>query len=256
VGSALGVGNYSQREVITRAISGGNFRHASRAREVSAGSPEIAVHKGAARRWSKSKCKKRRAKAIPAGFICMAVLSGASLPCRGIRQKGLDNMKQISTGAGLVALSVGMVATAFIVSQRGGSEAFAQGTGTERRIVSAGILQSGVPTTNSLQIYTSIWAYRIWSDNAIDMRCIGMGSNYPLGAGGGCSAALIAPTPGQPIANWTTVDNGTSGFRPLTDVDMSGTTDAGDISQVLMDFNTSSDDLPPPPIDCTINAPR
>ena len=55
---------------------------------------------------------------------------------------------------------------------------------------------------------------------------------------------------------WNTVDNGTSGFRPLTDVDMSGETDAGDISQVLLDFNTRSEDLPPPPIDCTINAPR
>lgn len=55
---------------------------------------------------------------------------------------------------------------------------------------------------------------------------------------------------------WVTMDNGTSGFRPLTDVDMSGETDAGDISQVLLDFNTRSEDLPPPPIDCTINAPR
>ena len=35
-------------------------------------------------------------------------------------------MKQISTGAGLVALSVAMVATAFIATHRGGSEAFAQ----------------------------------------------------------------------------------------------------------------------------------
>jgi hypothetical protein len=37
---------------------------------------------------------------------------------------------------------------------------------------------------------------------------------------------------------------------------MSGETDAADISQVLLDFNTRSDDLPPPPIDCNINAPR
>lgn len=35
-------------------------------------------------------------------------------------------MKQISTGAGLVALSVGMVATAFIATHRVGTEAFAQ----------------------------------------------------------------------------------------------------------------------------------
>ncbi len=146
-------------------------------------------------------------------------------------------MKQISTGAGLVALSVGMVATAFIVSQRGGSEAFAQGTGTERRIVSAGVHQSA----------NHLVAYRIWSDNAIDLRTLGIaGSSTSYGSL--CFNQYSGP--------WFTADNGTSGFRPLTDVDMSGETDAGDISQVLMDFNTSSDDLPPPPIDCTINAPR
>jgi hypothetical protein len=146
-------------------------------------------------------------------------------------------MKQISTGAGLVALAVGMVATAFIVSQRGGSEAFAQGTGTERRIVSAGLAPS-----NGWLV-----AYRIWSDNAVDLRTLGF--------------ALETSTAGNGFArwpqwNWFTADNGTSGFRPLTDVDMSGETDAGDISQVLLDFNTRSDDLPPPPIDCNINAPR
>jgi hypothetical protein len=36
VGSALGAGNYPQREAITRAISGGNYSYASRAREGSA----------------------------------------------------------------------------------------------------------------------------------------------------------------------------------------------------------------------------
>jgi len=153
----------------------------------------------------------------------------------------LDNMKQISTGAGLVALSVGMVATAFIVSQRGGSEAFAQVTGGERRIVSTSVLPHGY----------QLFAYRIWSDNAIDIRYLGGFANCTNGVRWeglmGCNFTSFP---------WTTVDNGTSGFRPLTDVDMSGETDAGDISQVLLDFNTRSEDLPPPRIDCTINAPR
>jgi hypothetical protein len=177
-------------------------------------------------------------------------------------------MKQISTGAGLVALSVGMVAAAFIVSQRGGSEAFAQGTGGDRRIVFANLLS--IPQANSVPI---LCAYRIWSDNAIDLRPIGI----PAAGWLGCTAqngnnvsgyafslqgVIDAPSLGgqcagyETTSGWTTIDNGTSGFRPLTDVDMSGETDAGDISQVLLDFNTSSDDLPPPPIDCNINAPR
>ena len=146
-------------------------------------------------------------------------------------------MKQISTGAGLVALSVGMVATAFITSHRGSGEAFAQVTGTERRIVSSGVHQS-----NGYLV-----AYRIWSDNAIDLRNLGYaGSEYSVGQLG--FYRMNVP--------WFTADNGTSGFRPLTDVDNSGEVDGGDISAVLLDMNTRSDDLPPPPIDCTINAPR
>ena len=150
-------------------------------------------------------------------------------------------MKQISTGAGLVALSVGMVAAAFIATHRGSGEAFAQGTGTDRRIVSASVLQMG----------NTLIAYRIWSDNAIDARSLG-GPNPQVNYEGDMWGVPYYPA----TRNWRTLDNGTSGFRPLTDVDMSGETDAGDISQVLLDFNTRSDDLPPPPIDCTINAPR
>jgi hypothetical protein len=165
-------------------------------------------------------------------------------------------MKQISTGAGLVALSVGMVATAFVATHRNGGEAFAQGTGTERRIVSAGVFQSGGTIGNSFtQTYAGIYAYRIWSDNAVDLRCLGSVMVY----GGQSLPVSIFNEPSTQSGNfigWRTVDNGTSGFRPLTDVDMSGETDAGDISQVLLDFNTRSEDLPPPPIDCNINAPR
>ena len=164
-------------------------------------------------------------------------------------------MKQISTGAGLVALSVGMVATAFIVSQRGG-EAFAQGTGTERRIVSAGVYQSGGTMTQSAEVTTGHYAYRIWSDNAIDIRFLCQTSSSMGWGNPGASLSLRALMPGQALSTWTTVDNGTSGFRPLTDVDMSGEVDGGDISMVLLDMNTTSEDFPPPPIDCNINAPR
>ena len=129
-----------------------------------------------------------------------------------------------------------MVATAFIATHRSGGEAFAQGTGTERRIIAAGI-----SSANGYLV-----AHRLWSDNSIDLRNLG----YPTS---GIFPRFFATFD---EAIWFTVDNGTSGFRPLTDVDMSGETDAGDISQVLLDFNTRSEDLPPPPIDCNITAPR
>jgi hypothetical protein len=150
------------------------------------------------------------------------------------------NMKQISTGAGLLGLGVCMVATAFIATHRSGGEAFAQGTGTDRRIVSAAVLKSD----------GNLVAYRIWSDNAIDVRLLG----YYTWTG---SYTGWVPTPDNwPSKAWVTADNGTSGFRPLTDVDMSGEVDGGDISTILLDWNQRSDDLPPPTIDCTINAPR
>ena len=162
-------------------------------------------------------------------------------------------MKQISTGAGLLGLSVGMVATAFVATHRNGSEAFAQVTGGERRVVFANI--NSVQEANAYYgSGTAHYAFRIWSDNSTDMRLLGITYN---GNGPGNRQWAFGQTWGPAAFNgWETVDNGTSGFRPLTDVDMSGETDAGDISQVLLDFNTRSEDLPPPPIDCNINAPR
>ena len=184
-------------------------------------------------------------------FRLPSVLSWGTMARPGVRQKGLDNMKQISTGAGLVALSVGMVATAFIATHRGSGEAFAQGTGGDRRIVSASVLAD----------QGRYVAYRIWSDNSVDVRLVAVNTVQSLGGQDFYEIRTPAQNWTRAVGSganwpWITADNGTSGFRPLTDVDMSGETDAGDISQVLLDFNTRSDDLPPPPIDCTINAPR
>ena len=152
-----------------------------------------------------------------------------------------------------------MLGTAFIATHRGSGDAFAQVTGGERHIVSAGVRE----LSNNV-----IYAYRIWSDNAIDVRPLSQLTIGGVSWTGSCNGPQnytayfwnnyesVPACHGSPQNGWRTVDNGTSGFRPLTDVDMSGMTDAGDISQVLMDFNTSSTDLPPPPIDCTINSPR
>jgi hypothetical protein len=165
-------------------------------------------------------------------------------------------MKQLSTGTGLMALGVCVLAATVVATHRSGSEAFAQVTGGERRIVSTGVFQSGGVLNNAnSETYAGVYAYRIWSDNAVDLRCLGRA--YTSGWGSQASSYFweCLPANGN-FSGWRTVDNGTSGFRPITDVDMSGETDAGDISQVLLDFNTRSEDLPPPPIDCSINAPR
>ena len=161
-------------------------------------------------------------------------------------------MKSISTGFGLAILGGCILGAAVVAAPRLNGNAFAQGTGTDRRIVSTGVvtMPNGVSNNYSGE-FGAIWAYRIWSDNAIDVRCLGRADYYSPGQ----AANISIPVSGN-AASWKTVDNGTSGFRPLTDVDMSGETDAGDISQVLLDFNTRSEDLPPPPIDCTINAPQ
>jgi hypothetical protein len=153
------------------------------------------------------------------------------------------NMKQISTGAGLVALSVGMVATAFITTQRGG-EAFAQGTGTERRIVAQGVYGALGPQTTSASQH---WGYRIWSDNVTEVRYLGA-TDFNL------NPSFVRVSQSTWATAWQTVDNGTITFL-RADVDQSRTVDAGDIGATLLDFGKETGD-PPPPIDCTINAPR
>ena len=163
-------------------------------------------------------------------------------------------MAHFSTGLGLAVLGGCILGAAAISSHRLGAEAFAQGTGGDRRIVSSGMIK--VPTRYD-RTGCGLVAYRIWSDNAIDLRGIGylQASDAEYNPAN-VNISVTGSMSDTSLQQWTTVDNGTSGFRPLTDVDMSGETDAGDISQVLLDFNTRSDDLPPPPIDCTINAPR
>ncbi len=148
-------------------------------------------------------------------------------------------MKQISTGAGLLGLGVCMLGAAFIATQRGG-EAYAQGTGGERRVVSASIFQHA---------NGGFIAYRIWSDNVIDVRNIGgLDGRTNLNEFGWGPAY----NPGAGV--WRTLDDGTGVFL-RSDVDQSRTVDAGDISATLLDFGKETGD-PPPPIDCTINAPR
>ena len=158
-------------------------------------------------------------------------------------------MAQVSTGMRLAILGGCILGAAALTSHKFGSEAMAQGTGTDRRIVSAGVYVA----TNK-DFGDGHFAYRIWSDNAIDVRCLGVTQTY-MGYGNPNGGASYRSVTGSWLENWQTLDNGTSGFRPLTDVDMSGETDAGDISAVLLDFGATTDN-PPPPIDCTINAPR
>jgi hypothetical protein len=153
-------------------------------------------------------------------------------------------MKQISTGAGLVALSVGMVATAFIATHRSGGEAFAQGTGTERRIVAQGVYGALGPQTSTAPQH---WGYRIWSDNVTEIRYLG-GTDFNL------SPPYVRMSKGSWATSWQAVDDGTAALL-RADVDQSRTVDAGDIGAVLLEFGQETSD-PPPPIDCTINAPR
>jgi hypothetical protein len=150
-----------------------------------------------------------------------------------------------------------MVATAFIANHRSGSEAFAQVTGGERRIVATGVYGAAFEQNGAGSQH---WAYRVWSDNAVEVKFLGTtGETYANDSGGLLITRLVqAP---QVCGNcrvegvWQTVDTGSPTFMS-TDVDRTGQVDSGDIAQVLLDFNTTTDPTTPPPIDCTINAPR
>jgi len=156
-------------------------------------------------------------------------------------------MKQISTGTGLCVLGLGIavLGAAQLVGSKGG-QAFAQ-TGSERRIVSASVLCSGRLDNNSMVN----WGYRIWSDNVIEMKCLSS-SYYNAGYGMIYDQPLVN---NSYFKNWTQVDNGLTAFVPA-DVDANGTVDSGDIGGVLLDMGNTQNGNSPPPIDCTINAPR
>jgi hypothetical protein len=147
-------------------------------------------------------------------------------------------MKQMSTGFGLAVLGACVLGAAFIASPRFGQQAFAQVTG-DRHIVSAGMQQS----------YGYTLAYRIWSDNTIEMRNLG----YVYGTTQD-NGSITAPASGN-LMNWKIVDNGLATFVPA-DVDANGTVDPADLGGVLIEMGNTQAGNPPPPIDCTINAPR
>jgi len=149
-------------------------------------------------------------------------------------------MKQMSTGFGLAVLGACVLGAAFIASPRFGQQAFAQSTG-DRHIVSASVF-----ATNAYEK----WGYRIWSDNSIEIKCLSV-SNWP----GSDYINKYNLAESSHFKNWTQVDNGLTSFVPA-DVDASGTVDPADLGGVLIEMGNTQADNAPPPIDCTINAPR
>ena len=154
----------------------------------------------------------------------------------------------MSTGFGLAVLGACVLGAAFIASPRFGQQAFAQVTG-DKHIVSASVYAQSVANGSS-NMMTGHYAYRIWSDNTIDIRFLG--STNLNNFNGSSSNFLI--TQGN-FLDWRTVDNGLTTFVPA-DVDANGTVDPADLGGVLIEMGNTQAGNPPPPIDCTINAPR
>ena len=154
-------------------------------------------------------------------------------------------MKQMSIGTGLCVLGLGIavLGAAQLIGSKG-TQAFAQSTG-DRHIVSASVY--GVGTSAD----STHFAYRIWSDNTIELCNLGFYKSFYNDV---THSSLYAPTTGN-FVGWRTVDNGLTSFVPA-DVDASGTVDPADLGGVLIEMGSTQDGNPPPPIDCTINAPR
>ena len=150
-------------------------------------------------------------------------------------------MKQISTGTGLCVLGLGIavLGAAQMIGSRG-NQAFAQSTGV-RRIVSASVLS----------VNPGKWGYRIWSDNVIEMKVLSIG--YILNSPNVYADQTLSAS--SAFKNWTQVDNGLTSFVPA-DVDANGSVDSADLGKVLVNYGETQNGNPPPPIDCTINAPR
>jgi hypothetical protein len=159
-------------------------------------------------------------------------------------------MKQMSTGFGLAVLGACVLGAAFVASPRFGQQAFAQVTG-DRHIVSASVYSQGgtvqVDKYNPAVTHANHFAYRIWSDNSIELCSLG----YTTSNSSGCN---YTPAVGN-FTGWQTVNNGLTSFVPA-DVDANGTVDPADLGGVLIEMGNTQEGNPPPPIDCTINAPR
>jgi hypothetical protein len=158
-------------------------------------------------------------------------------------------MKQMSTGFGLAVLGACVLGAAFIASPRFGQQAFAQVTG-DRHIVSASVntIHNGGIGMNEH------FAYRIWSDNTIEMRELGR-SNSNWNSNGDIAYWNPITNPASTFKSWVVADNGLTTFVPA-DVDANGSVDSSDLGNVLVNYGETQDGNPPPPIDCTINAPR
>ena len=158
-------------------------------------------------------------------------------------------MKQMSTGFGLAVLGACVLGAAFIASPRFGQQAFAQSTG-DRRIVSASVLTVYNNSINMVEHF----AYRIWSDNTIEMRQLGR-SNSSWNSNGDVAYWNPITNPASTFKSWVVADNGLTTFVPA-DVDANQSVDAADLGSVLSRYGETQEGNPPPPIDCTINAPR
>jgi hypothetical protein len=157
-------------------------------------------------------------------------------------------MKQMSTGFGLAVLGACVFGAAFIASPRFGQQAFAQVTG-DRHIVSASVntVQELIP---GFAYVSAHYEYRIWSDNSVEIKCLGRSAS----TGSPYNSSFYTLNDGN-FVGWRTVDNGLTSFVPA-DVDASGTVDPADLGGVLIEMGNTQAGNPPPPIDCTINAPR
>jgi len=157
-------------------------------------------------------------------------------------------MKQMSTGFGLAVLGACVLGAAFIASPRFGQQAFAQVTG-ERRIVSASVntVQESIPSWGMTSAH---YEYRIWSDNSVEIKCLGRSVSN-----GNIYNATFWTIDNGNFVGWRTVDNGLTSFVPA-DVDANQSVDAADLGSVLSRYGETQEGNPPPPIDCTINAPR
>jgi len=169
----------------------------------------------------------------------------------------LEDMKQISTGAGLAILGCGIFgATLFaLAGQR--SRAMAQGSGI-RQVV-------GFAVTNEVAAQFNGQRYhRLWSDGSIDRSPV-IETRWTSYSPSPNAAPMLTSL----VSDWVRTDASQS-YEPIlspfwqeipmtvpaplaTDVDRDGDVNGADISQVLMDFGARSDQAPPIQIDCTIN---
>ncbi len=160
-------------------------------------------------------------------------------------------MKNISTGAGLAILGLGIALHPLLSGLASSATASASTAPAAAALASAASAQAG-PTVvwyDSQAVMldgnqSRCLLFRAWSDGTIEARAVWYGWFHPSTT---CETAFFFPCQG-----WTVISSPTQGYRAAADINADELVDGADLASVLGNWGDAPR-VPFPPSDCPLN---